>query len=171
MKENAEQVVWCERQVHKKVKAFIEGQIMEEELEWNSEAEADIEVAVGSRVEETGDPESSAMEVDGGSESKVVAVEEGGKRGGQKQVPSLPPKVSRKRAHAAMVTQSQVGSQLKAGSVGHMGTQCEWCVWQGIMCMVVDGGARCANCKAKHYGCLLVVAKEPSGGKGSPAGS
>ena len=37
--------------------------------------------------------------------------------------------------------------------------------------MTVDGGARCTNCKAKHYGCLLVVAKEGLRGKGSPSGS
>ena len=61
--------------------------------------------------------------------------------------------------------------QSQAGSLGSTGTQCEQCVQQGIICMVVDGGARCANCKVKHYGCLLVVVKEPSGRKGGVAGS
>ena len=37
--------------------------------------------------------------------------------------------------------------------------------------MVVDGGARCANCKAKHYRCSLVMVKEGMGGKGSLVGS
>ena len=81
-KENTERVVQRERRVHEKVEAFIEGQITEEELEWNSEAEADVKVAVGSEVEETGGPESSAMEVDDSGESEVVAVEEEGKCGG-----------------------------------------------------------------------------------------
>ena len=37
--------------------------------------------------------------------------------------------------------------------------------------MAVDGGTQCVNCKAKHYGCSLVVAKEVPRGKGGPAGS
>ena len=37
--------------------------------------------------------------------------------------------------------------------------------------MAVDGGARCANCKVKHYGCSLVVAKEVLRGKGGLVGS
>ena len=170
-RENAERVVRRERRVREKVEAFIEGQITEEELERNSEAEADIEVAVGSEVEETGGPESSAMEVDDGGESEVVAVEEETKRGGRKRAPSSPPKASRKRARAATATQSQAGSQSKAGGVEHTGTRCERCVRQGIVCVAVDGGARCANCKAKHYKCSLVAGKEGMGGKGGPAGS
>ena len=56
----------------------MEGQITEEELEWNSEGEAEnVKVAVVSEVEETGRPESSAMEVDDGGESEVAAVEQG----------------------------------------------------------------------------------------------
>ena len=69
-------MAWHERQVHEKVEAFIEGQITEEELEWNSEVEAeDVKVVVGSEVEETGGLESLAMEVDEGGESEVVTVE------------------------------------------------------------------------------------------------
>ena len=37
--------------------------------------------------------------------------------------------------------------------------------------MAVDGSAWCANCKAKHYGCLLVMGKEVPRGKGGPLGS
>ena len=34
-----------------------------------------------------------------------------------------------------------------------------------------SGGARCKNCRAKHYGCSLVPPKELVGGKGGPSGS
>ena len=37
--------------------------------------------------------------------------------------------------------------------------------------MVVSGGARCENCQVKHYGCLLMPAKEVMGGKGGLLGS
>ena len=66
---------------------------MEEELERNSEVEGEDSEAVGrSEVNEAAGPESSAMEVDNGSESKVAAVEEGKRSGGQKQAPLSPPK-------------------------------------------------------------------------------
>ena len=83
--------------------------------------------------EESGRMEPSAMEVDEGGESEVVAVEEGQQGGGQKCVPSLSPKAPRKRVHAMTATQSQVGSQLKTRSMGSMGTPCKWCVQQGII--------------------------------------
>ena len=34
-----------------------------------------------------------------------------------------------------------------------------------------SSGARCENCQVKHYGCLLVPAKEVVGGKGGLLGS
>ena len=149
----------------------MEGQITEEELEWNSEAGAeDVEVAVGSEIEETRGLESSAMEVDNGGESEVVAVEKGKQSGGWKWVLSSPPKQSRKRACATMATQTTMGSQAKTESMGSGGIGCDQCVQQGIACVVVDGGTRCTNCKAKHYRCSLVMEKEGMGGKGSLAG-
>ena len=145
---------------------------MEEELEQNSEAEAeDVKVVVGSEVKETGGPESLAMEADDGSESEVVAVEEGKRSRGQKWAPSLPPKQVRKRACAVTAMQMTVGSQVKTESMRSVGIGCEWCVRQGIICVAVNGGVRCANCKVKHYKCLLVAVKEGMGGKGSPVGS
>ena len=111
------------------------------------------------------------MEVDDGSKSEVVTVEEGKQSRGWKQVPSSPPKQSRKRACITTATQMTMGSQAKTESAGGMGIRCERCIQQGIVCMVVDRGAQCANCKAKHYGCLLVVAKEVMRGKGSLVGS
>ena len=63
-----------------------------------------------------------------------------------------------------------MGSQMKMESMGTMGTGCERCTRQGIICVAVDGGARCMNCKVKHYGCSLVVAKEVLRGKGGLSG-
>ena len=40
-----------------------------------------------------------------------------------------------------------------------------------MACIVPSGGARCENCQAKHYRCLLVPPKEVMGGKGGPLGS
>ena len=111
------------------------------------------------------------MEVDEGGESEVVAVEEGQRSGRRKRAPSSPPKQSRKRARAATATQTTTGSQVRTESTGSVGIGCERCVRQGIACVAVDGGARCANCKAKHYGCSLVVGKEVPRGKGGPSGS
>ena len=37
--------------------------------------------------------------------------------------------------------------------------------------MAINRGTRYANCKAKHYGCSLVVAKEVPRGKGGLLGS
>ena len=112
------------------------------------------------------------MEVDEGGESEVAAVEEEGKRGGgRKRAPSSPPKQSRKRARAATATQTTTGSQARTEGTGSVGKGCERCIRQGIVCVAVDGGARCANCKAKHYGCSLVVGKEVPRGKGGPSGS
>ena len=40
-----------------------------------------------------------------------------------------------------------------------------------MVCIVRSGRARCKNCQAKHYRCLLVLLKEVVGGKGGPSGS
>ena len=124
------------------------------------------EVMGTEKVKKTGGTEASVVKVDEGGESEVV-VEEVKKGSRRKCAPLLPPKLSRKRAHAVMATQMSVGSQSKAESVGGMGISCKWCICQGVGGMVTDAGARCENCKAKYYRCLLVPAREGSGGKGS----
>ena len=68
------------------------------------------------------------MEVDDGSESKVVAVEEEKQSGGWKWVLSSPLKQLRKRACAATATQMTTGSQVKTESAGSMGIGCEQCI-------------------------------------------
>ena len=58
---------------------------------------------------------------------------------------------SRKRVHAATVTQTPVGSQVQgsqvgSGNVGSTERLCKRCVKHQIQCMVVGGGAQCKNC-------------------------
>ena len=43
-----------------------------------------------------------------------------------------------------------------------MVTACEQCHYHNIKCTPTDAGARCSNCKAKHYKCSFVPAKESS---------
>ena len=154
------------------MEAFVEGKMTEEEFERDSEVEAEGDEAAGTEeVEESGRVETSVMEVDEGGESEVVTAEKGKRSGGRKRAPSSPPKQSRKRAHAATATQTTAGSQARMESTGSVGIGCKRCIRQGIVCVAVDGGARCTNCKAKHYGCSLVVGKEVPRGKGGPSGS
>ena len=47
---------------------------------------------------------------------------------------------------------------------------CERCHHSNTKCIPTNEGAWCANCKAKHYKCLLVQAKEGSEGKGGLSG-
>ena len=170
----AERVAQRKRRMEEKLEAFVEGKMTEEEFERDSEVEAEAEgdEAVGTEeVEESGRMETSAMEVDEGGESEVVTAEKGKRSGGRKRAPSSPPKQLRKRARATTAMQMTAGSQARTESTGSVGIRCERCIRQGIMCMAVDGGARCANCKAKHYRCSLVVGKEVPRGKGGPSGS
>ena len=51
-----------------------------------------------------------------------------------------------------------------------MATTCEWCCHFNTKCIPTDKGAQCANCKVKHYRCLLIPAKEGSEGKGGSSG-
>ena len=62
-------------------------------------------------------------------------------------------------------------SQAEVGQVGNTGRPCERCIKHWIACVVVRGGVRCNNCWVKHYGCLLVLAKEGVGGRGGLLGS
>ena len=50
-------------------------------------------------------------------------------------------------------------------------TSCERCRQHKIKCTPTDAGARCLNCKAKHYKCSLVPAKENSEPKASSLGA
>ena len=50
-------------------------------------------------------------------------------------------------------------------------TSCEWCRQHNIKCTPTDTGARCLNCKAKHYKCSLVPTKEGLEMKTTPSGA
>lgn len=81
-------------------------------------------------------------------------------------MPSLPPKPLRKRAHAATTVLPKLACEKTSmNNTISMGL-CEQCCCQGIKCVPTNGGARCVNCKAKHYWCLLVPAKDSLEGKG-----
>ena len=156
------------------------------ELEIDSEAEEMVEAEESEVVgtEEfgtTGGTQSSAMEVDEEGEDEVVVVEEAKRGETRKWAPSSPPKSSRKRVRAGTATQTPAGSQVKGSPVqgSQMGTgtavstanPCWRCVKHKTVCIVLNGGARCENCRAKQYGCLLVPPKEVVGGKGGASGS
>ena len=102
--------------------AVLEGWISQEALEINLEAE-EMGEAEGSetvRMEEvgmTGGTQSSAMEVNEEEEDEVVVVEEVKRGEMRKWAPSSPPKSSRKRVQAGMVTQTLAGSQVKGSLV------------------------------------------------------
>ena len=123
----------------------------------------------------------SAREVDEEGEDEVVVVKEVKQGEMRKRALSSPPKLSRKRVRAGTATQTPAGSQVKGGPVQGsqvgMGTAvstanpCWRCVKHQVKCVMPRGGARCENCQAKHYGCLLVPLKEVVGGKGGPSGS
>ena len=152
----------------------------QEALEVDSEAEEMGEAveskAVGmEEVGMTGGTQSSAMEVDEEGEDEVVVVEEVKRGETRKPAPSSLPKSSRKRVRAGTVTQTPAGSQVKGGSVQgsqarvgnavSMANPCWRCIKHKTVCIVPSSGARCDNCRAKHYGCSLVPPKEVVGGK------
>ena len=181
--EEAERVARRGKRLQEKLDAFLEGKITDVDLDKDSEEEEETEAgrseALGTEdVEGIGGSQSSLMDVDGDDDVEVVAVEDG-RHGGRKRAPLSPPKASRKRARVATAMQTPVGSQAKGGSMqgsqvktggaGSVGVSCERCVRQGIVCVATSGGARCANCKVKHYRCSLVPAKEVKGGKGGPS--
>ena len=155
------------------------------ELEIDSEAEEMVEAeeskAVGTEeFGTTGGTQSSAMEVDEEGEDEEVVVEEVKRGETRKWAPLSLPKSSRKRVRAGTVTQTPAGSQVKGslvqGSQAGVGTAvstanpCWRCVKHKTVCIVLNGGARCENCRAKHYGCSLVPPKEVVGGKGGASG-
>ena len=175
-----------DRRLEEKLMAVLEGRMNQAELEIDSEAEEMVEAegseAVGTEeFGTTGGTQSSAMEVDEEGEDEVVVVEEAKRGETRKRAPSSPPKSSRKRVRAGTATQTPAGSQVKGSSVQASQTAagtavstanpCWRCVKHKTVCIVPSGGARCDNCRAKHYGCSLVPPKEVVGGKGGPSGS
>ena len=174
-----------DRRLEEKLRAVLEGRLSQEVLEVDSEAEemeeAEESEAVGTEeFGATGGTQSSAMEVDEEGEDEVVTVEEVKRGETRKRAPSSPPKSSRKRVRAETTTQPPAGSQVKGSSVqgsqAGVGTTvstanpCWRCVRHKTVCIVPSGGARCENCRAKHYGCSLVPPKEVVGGKGGASG-
>ena len=175
-----------DRRLEEKLMAVLEGRMSQAELENDLEAEEMVEAegseAVGTEeFGTTGGTQSSAMEVDEEGEDEVVVVEEAKRGETRKRAPSSPPKSSRKRVRAGMATQTPAGSQVKGslvqgsqtgtGTVVSTANPCWRCIKHKTVCIVLNGGARCENCWAKHYGCSLVPPKEVVGGKGGASGS
>ena len=91
-----------DRCLEEKLTAVLEGQLSQEALEVDSEAEemgeAEESEAVGTEeFGATGGMQSSAMEVDEEGEDEVVVVEQVKRGETRKRAPSSPPKSSRKR--------------------------------------------------------------------------
>ena len=171
-----------EKRLEEKLNEVLAGRLTQVELEMVSELEESMEgeesEVVGSEdVRTTGGTQSLVMEVDEEEEDEVVEVKRVETR---KWALLSPPKMSRKRVHAAMATQSSAGSQVQRGSV--QGSQtgsgpmrnaerpCDRCVKHRVPCMVASGGVQCEYCQAKHYRCSLVLAREVVGGRGGPLG-
>ena len=139
---------------------FLNESITAEEFEKDSEAEAEgsevtgvaiIEDKVGSQVSE--------MEVDDAGEDEVV-VEDLKSKGGRKRAPSSPPKPSRKRTRTSTAIGSKPAVIERTDSSASAVTACDRCCYYNIKCTPTNVGARCSNCKAKHYKCSFVPAKE-----------
>ena len=107
----------------------------------------------------------SKMEVDDAGEDEVVA-EDKGSKGGRKQAPSSTPKPLRKWACASKAVVLKPAVIERTNSNASTVTTCDRCCHYNIKCIPTDGGAQCSNCKAKHYMCSLIPAKENSEGKG-----
>ena len=101
---------------------------------------------------------------------KDLEAEDKGTKGGRKWAPSSPPKLSRKRACMSTTITSKPTAMEKADSRLSTVNTCNRCCHFEIKCVPTDGGARCSNCKAKHYKCLLVPSKEGLEGKGVTSG-
>ena len=167
VKEEAEWIMWREWHQQEKLDLFLSELITVEEFERDSEAEAEAErseVMGEGVVEEAIGTQTSEMEVDNTGEDEVVA-EEKRLRGGRKQALSSPPKPSRKWTCTSTAIASKTAVVEKAQRITSTATTCDWCHHHNTKCVPTDGGARCTNCKAKHYRCSLVPAKEGSEGK------
>jgi hypothetical protein len=166
-REKEERALRRQRRLDDKLDAFMAQRITESELERDSEAEEEEARGAGTGeegLEGAGGTTSSAMEVDDEGEDEVMADDDVKPVGGRKRAPSSPPKPPTKRARAATAILARLDSQAPVGTGAIVESPCERCTRQGIMCVPTGGGARCANCKAKHLGCSLVPAKEPSEG-------
>ena len=167
-REQLERAERRERRTNEKLDAFLANEITESDLERDSDAEEEEGRSAATRKEEVEDvmgTEASAMEVDDAGGDEGMAVDGALASSRRKRAPSSPPKPSNKRARAATTTQA------KAAIVGTASVSCERCIRQHIVCIPSNGGARCANCKAKHLGCSLVPAKEVGESKGGASGA
>ena len=162
VKEEAERIARRERRQQEKLDLFLNELITVEEFERDSEAEAERSEVVGEVVgEDTLGTQTSEMEVDDVGEDEVVA-EDKGSKGGRKRAPSSPPKLLRKRTCASIAVLSKPTVIERTDSSASAVTACDRCRQYNIKCTPTDVGARCANCKAKHYRCSHVPAKEGS---------
>ena len=181
VREEAERVVRAEagrvarreKCQQEKLDLFLNESITAEEFERDSEVDGEAERSKVTGVDAIEDAvigQVSEMEIDDVGEDEVE-VEDKKLRGGQKRAPSSPPKPSRKRACASTAVTSK-SLVVEAASTNVSGTStCKWCRHSNTKCVPTDEGARCANCKVKHYKCLLVQVKEGSEGKGGLSGT
>ena len=166
VREEAKKVVWGVRHQQEKLDLFLNESITAEEFEKDLEVEAERSKVTGEgMVEDAFGTQMSEMEVDDAGEDEVVA-EDKGTKGGRKQVPYLPPKLSRKWACASTTITSKSTVIEKAGNKSSPLNTCDRCCHYDIRCIPTNGGARCSNCKVKHYKCSLVPSKEGLEGKG-----
>ena len=160
VREEAEKVVRRERRQQEKLDLFLNKSITAEELEKDSEVEAEgSEVTGVAIIEDKVGAQVSEMEVDDVGEDEVV-VEDLKSKGGRKRAPSSPPKPLRKRTRALTAIGSKPTVIERTDSSVSMVTTCNWCCYHNIKCTPTDAGARCSNCKAKHYKCSFIPAKE-----------
>ena len=150
---------------------FLNESITAEEFKRDLEAEAErSEIVEDIAGKDALGTQTSEMEVDDVGEDEVVA-EDKGSKGGRKRAPSLPPKLSRKRTHALTAVVSKPIVIERTDSSASAVTSCERCRQHNIKCTPNDVGARCLNCKAKHYKCSLVPMKEGLEMKTTPSGA
>ena len=149
---------------------FLNESITAEEFEKDSEAEAEgSEVTGVAVIEDKVGAQVSGMGVDDVGEDEVV-VEDLKSKGGRKRAPSSPPKPSRKRTRASTAIRSKPTVIKRTDSSASMVTACDHCRYHNIKCTPTDAGARCSNCKAKHYKCSFIPVKESSELKTSSLG-
>ena len=186
VEEKLARVARWDKWLEEKLMEVLEGQLTQVVLEVDSEVE-EMREAEGSeaiRTEDfgmTGGTQSLVMEVDKEEEDEVVVVEEVKRGEMRKWVPLLLPKTSRKRVQVGTAMQTLAGSQAQEslvqgsqaglGNAGSTGKPCWRCIKHWVQCIVATDGARCENCQAIHYRCLLMLPKESGGGRGGALGS
>lgn len=157
VREEGERVVQREHHQWEKLDLFLNELMMVEEFERDSEAEVErSEVTGEGGAEEVTGTQMSKMEVDDREDEMVV--EKSNVSGGRKQA------CASTAVALKSVTMDKVQSNVSAAIA------CDQCCHHNIKCVLTDGGGRCMNCKAKHYRCSLVLAKEGSEGKGISLG-